>query len=271
MTQDNFSGIKFNPNAGAEASVTKAYAEGWVRAVLANPHQTQSKDKPGKVSPNWYMTVMDFIPLADPEDGDSGVGRGIRTWACQPFPIEDWGTRGYDEETLEKLNSTCTMFTRMQNALYSALYPEDVPRLPEKINGTWHFKGEPLENDEEYIVCKQEANDACYAQMHKVYIDPEQIAEMDGLAVYVKVKLEEGQDRPSLDSFSFSCEHPSEDGELVELNVGKFVMTAPAVVAKPEPEEESEEAKPAPKKRKTKAKTRAPAKTKSKSRARATA
>lgn len=234
--QVDASKIKFNPNVAREAASTKRYRDGYVRAIIKSAQIARSKKKPGELSPEWYMLVLDLLPLANPEDADSGVGRGQRHYCCLPFEPTEWESRfGDDPEVIEGLRGKLAMFNRMGVQLFAALFPNDVPALPSKgADGRWYFKGEPLSEEEgSYDTAKLEACEATFAAMQQVL---ESGAEgLKGVAIYGKIVTNEGETNPSWDSFHFSAGYPVVEGQLVTLNSGTKIIVTVEPPAAPTP------------------------------------
>jgi len=213
--------IKFNPQFGSEGAATVGYADGWVRSLITDAEKTRSKEKPGEVSPQYHMLVLQLAPLADPEDLDTGVGRGVRTYCCLPFEPVEWEEK-YSEAVVEELRGKLRMFLRMGNPLFHSLFPDEVPAWPRKnYDGDYEFNGEIIDGAD-FKAYERVASEATYAKMWELWTQGD-VTDVEGQTLYHRIKAQPDSTFVSCDRFS--PKHPEWDGELVELNTGAAVQT----------------------------------------------
>lgn len=203
--------IKFTHEQAEAASVRASYAPGWVYAVPTSAEILKSKEKEGMEGVQYDMIMVNWKPLRDQSDIQSGVGRGISDYWCLPFVDDSWDDlgspwtnpkTGEEEGTIgERAKKNCnTIFAQQTHKRMRALFPNEVPDVPHKNeNGELVYNGEVI-NSSSY---KTNSGEAIYTAYNKVDdLFSNGVEPLMELGCYVLVAYEKGSDYPSIKAYS---------------------------------------------------------------------
>lgn len=239
--------VKFSHETAEAASVRKSYSDGWVFAAISTAEALTSKEKPEMPGVQYKMAKVNWKPLRDQADVNSGVGRGIQDYWCLPFWDEAWDDLDYtftkkdgsEVPIQEKLTENINTFAQMNRNRLAALFPEEVPNGPrkDKTTGSLMYNGEEIAA-EDY---KEKSVESIYTAGNKAEeFWNDGVEPLIERGCYIRVAYEEGSDFPSVKGYSAEPPIDFKTGELIPVLTGDQIMGGRKT------EEVVEEGEPAP-------------------------
>jgi hypothetical protein len=169
--------------AAAAAAEREKMNEGFFPAVCTGADSDVSKEKEdpktGVIKGNNLMHVLEFHVLKDADDSTSTWGPRLRKWLVAPFPNPD-------KPGHEPAPGTA----RMLNRSLSALFPDEIPALPELRKGKLVYQDEEITEGQKAEI-DVEVLEKVFAKSAELLKDPSAF-----LRRQVVVKIGYGKDNP---------------------------------------------------------------------------